>query len=44
MKPIPGLDDLLARGVKLGIFGTKMRSFIKARLRRGNLGHREAAV
>jgi fructose-bisphosphate aldolase, class I len=30
MKPIPGLDDLLARGVKLGIFGTKMRSFIKA--------------
>jgi fructose-bisphosphate aldolase, class I len=28
MKPIPGLDTLLARAVKLGIFGTKMRSFI----------------
>ena len=29
MKPIPELDALLARAVKLGIFGTKMRSFIK---------------
>ncbi len=28
MKPIPGLDMLLARAVKLGIFGTKMRSVI----------------
>ncbi|MDQ6703260.1 MAG: fructose bisphosphate aldolase [Pseudomonadota bacterium] len=28
MKPMPGLDTLLARAVKLGIFGTKMRSFI----------------
>lgn len=28
MKPIPGLDDLLARAVKLGIYGTKMRSTI----------------
>lgn len=28
MKPIPGLDPLLARAVKLGIFGTKMRSTI----------------
>jgi fructose-bisphosphate aldolase class I len=28
MKPIPGLDDLLARAVKLGIFGTKMRSVV----------------
>ncbi|WP_087046352.1 fructose bisphosphate aldolase [Caballeronia ptereochthonis] len=28
MKPIPGLDDLLARAVKLGVFGTKMRSVI----------------
>jgi fructose-bisphosphate aldolase class I len=28
MKPIPGLDALLARAVKLGIFGTKMRSVI----------------
>jgi fructose-bisphosphate aldolase, class I len=29
MKPISGLDDLLARAVKLGIYGTKMRSVIK---------------
>jgi fructose-bisphosphate aldolase, class I len=29
MKPIPGLDDLLARAIKLGIYGTKMRSVIK---------------
>jgi len=28
MKPIPGLDDLLARAVRLGVFGTKMRSVI----------------
>ena len=28
MKPIPGLDTLLSRAVKLGIFGTKMRSVI----------------
>ena len=28
MKPIPGLDALLARAVKLGICGTKMRSTI----------------
>lgn len=28
MKPIPGLDALLARAVKLGVFGTKMRSTI----------------
>jgi fructose-bisphosphate aldolase class I len=28
MRPIPGLDELLARAVTLGIFGTKMRSFI----------------
>jgi fructose-bisphosphate aldolase, class I len=28
MKPIAGLDILLARAVKLGIFGTKMRSVI----------------
>jgi fructose-bisphosphate aldolase class I len=26
MKPIPGLDALLERAVKLGVFGTKMRS------------------
>jgi fructose-bisphosphate aldolase class I len=28
MKPIPGLDALLDRAVKLGIYGTKMRSTI----------------
>lgn len=30
MKPIPDLDDLLARAVARGMFGTKMRSFVKA--------------
>jgi fructose-bisphosphate aldolase class I len=30
MKPIPGLDDLLERAVQVGVFGTKMRSFIAA--------------
>ncbi|ABK73360.1 fructose bisphosphate aldolase [Mycolicibacterium smegmatis] len=30
MKPMPTLDDLLARGVKNGIFGTKERSVIGA--------------
>ena len=29
MKPIPGLDDLVARARSLGVFGTKMRSVIK---------------
>ena len=29
MKPMPGLDALLARGVKKGVFGTKMRSVVK---------------
>jgi fructose-bisphosphate aldolase class I len=29
MKAIPGLDDLLARAVKLGIYGTKERSTIQ---------------
>jgi fructose-bisphosphate aldolase, class I len=29
MKPIPGLDALLARAVDNGVFGTKMRSVIK---------------
>ena len=28
MKPIPGLDDLLARALEHGVFGTKMRSVI----------------
>ncbi|MCU1485625.1 MAG: fructose,6-bisphosphate aldolase [Actinomycetia bacterium] len=30
MKPIPGLDDLLARSVAKGMFGTKERSVINA--------------
>lgn len=29
MKPISGLDDLLPRAVKLGVFGTKMRSVVR---------------
>ncbi len=29
MKPNPGLDELLARAVSKGVFGTKMRSVIK---------------
>lgn len=29
MKPMPGLDELLARAAKNGVFGTKMRSVIK---------------
>ena len=29
MKPIPGLDELLARARAYGVFGTKMRSVIK---------------
>lgn len=29
MKPIPGLDSLLARAKEKGVFGTKMRSVIK---------------
>ncbi|MGB7980558.1 MAG: fructose bisphosphate aldolase [Candidatus Nanopelagicales bacterium] len=29
MKPMPGLDALLARALSLGVFGTKMRSVIK---------------
>ena len=29
MKPMPGLDELLARALEKGVFGTKMRSVIK---------------
>lgn len=29
MKPIPGLDELLARAKGLGVYGTKMRSVVK---------------
>ena len=35
MKPIPGLDGLLARAVQRHIFGTKMRSVIKEADRKG---------
>jgi fructose-bisphosphate aldolase class I len=35
MKPIPGLDDLLERAVKAGVFGTKMRSVISRADERG---------
>jgi fructose-bisphosphate aldolase, class I len=35
MKPIPELDALLDRAVKLGVFGTKMRSIIKLASRPG---------
>ena len=35
MKPMPGLDDLLARAAKLGMFGTKERSVINFANREG---------
>jgi len=35
MKPMPGLNDLLARAAKLGIFGTKERSVINLANRQG---------
>jgi fructose-bisphosphate aldolase, class I len=35
MKPMPTLDPLLARAVKLGIFGTKMRSVINLPSKQG---------
>ncbi len=35
MRPIPGLDTLLTRAVKLGIFGTKMRSVINLASKEG---------
>ena len=35
MKPMPGLDALLARAVTLGIFGTKMRSVINLPSKQG---------
>ena len=35
MREIPGLDDLLARGVQRGVFGTKERSVIHAANREG---------
>ncbi|MBV8525565.1 MAG: fructose bisphosphate aldolase [Acetobacteraceae bacterium] len=38
MKPIPELDRLLSRAVKLGIFGTKMRSTINLPSKEGIAG------
>ncbi|WP_407529023.1 fructose bisphosphate aldolase [Methylobacterium oryzisoli] len=35
MKPMPDLDALLSRAVRLGVFGTKMRSLINAPSDRG---------
>jgi fructose-bisphosphate aldolase, class I len=35
MKPMPTLDSLLARAVKLGVFGTKMRSVINLASKEG---------
>jgi fructose-bisphosphate aldolase class I len=35
MKPIPGLDTLLERAAKLGVFGTKMRSLINQNSAKG---------
>lgn len=35
MKPMPGLDALLARAAQLGVFGTKMRSFINLAAQEG---------
>lgn len=35
MKPMPGLDTLLSRAVKLGVFGTKMRSVINLPSKQG---------
>ena len=35
MKPMPGLDALLARAAKLGVFGTKMRSVINRASKEG---------
>jgi fructose-bisphosphate aldolase class I len=35
MKPMPGLDELLARAAKLGMFGTKERSVINLANRQG---------
>ena len=35
MKPIPGLDALLARAAKLGVYGTKMRSVINGASKSG---------
>ena len=35
MKPMPGLDELLEKGVSKGVFGTKMRSVVNSAYKRG---------
>ena len=37
MKPIPGLDSVLERAAKLGVYGTKMRSTIHLPRRTGEV-------
>ena len=44
MKPIGGLDELLARAAKLGVYGTKMRSTINLASPKRRGGDRRAAV
>jgi len=44
MKPIAGLDDLLKRAVKLGIYGTKMRSTINLATRRASPRSRNSSM
>ena len=44
MKPMPALDALLARAVKLGVFGTKMRSVINLPSKDRYRCHRGATV
>ena len=44
MKPIPGLDELLARAVAKGVFGTKMRSVVKLGEQQGRRRRRRPAV
>src|SRR3984893_1070361 len=38
MKPIPGLDALLTRAVRLGVYGTKMRSTVHLTSKTGIAG------
>ena len=44
MRPMPELDALLTRAVKLGVFGTKMRSVINLASKDGIAADRGAAV
>ena len=44
MRPMPQLDQLCERAVKLGVFGTKMRSVINLASKDGIAGNRRAAI